>query len=512
MNTKTKPKILNFSGSDSSGLAGLQMDLKTQQAMGVHSLNVVTAVTAQNNQNVISINPVCEQTISDQITALDSISFNVIKSGLLANQFQIKKLVSLVNDRDLPLICDPVFAATSGTNFTTAQLSKKYIEEILPHCFLITPNIPEAEQLTGKKIRTRGDMEIAARLINELGAKNVYIKGGHFIKEQDASKNNFAMDFFLSCEETKNSFWLSSPWVATKNTRGTGCAFASSVAATIALGYTIKDAVVIGKMSINQGLRQSYSIGSNNDETLQKGPINITKFPNSQKDLPILTQTPNQNLEQDAFPSCTEQGDLGLYPVVDSVEWLKRLLPLGVSTAQIRIKNLDGDALEEEIRNAIALGREFNCRLFINDYWKLAVKHQAYGVHLGQEDLDTADIKSIFNAGLRLGTSTHCHYEVARAIAHKPSYIACGPVYETTTKIMPWVPHGIDGLNYWNKLLDYPVVAIGGINHERLKSVIATKTSGVAMITAITLADNPEVTTKVFMKEIDQFTKKRSVE
>ena len=123
-------------------------------------------------------------------------------------------------------------------------------------------------------------------------------------------------------------------------------------------------------------------------------------------------------------------------------------------------------------------------------------------MHLGQEDLDTADIAEIRAAGLRLGTSTHCHYEVARAHALKPSYMACGPVYETTTKDMPWVPHGLEGLKYWQQVLEYPLVAIGGINRERIAGVAATGVSGVAMITAITLADDPEQTAQDFMRLI----------
>ena len=202
-----------------------------------------------------------------------------------------------------------------------------------------------------------------------------------------------------------------------------------------------------------------------------------------------------------------DERPLGLYPVLDRAEWLERLLPLGVTTAQLRIKDLSGDALRQELAAGIAIAKQHNCRLFINDYWQLAIELDAYGVHLGQEDLDPenmadADINAIRNAGLRLGVSTHCHYEVARALNLAPSYIACGPVYHTTTKDMPWVPHDLAGLRYWLEVLDYPLVAIGGINAERLPKVIETGANGIAMITAITLADNPEQTTSDFIEQI----------
>ena len=170
---------------------------------------------------------------------------------------------------------------------------------------------------------------------------------------------------------------------------------------------------------------------------------------------------------------------------------------------QLRVKDLTGKQLEDEIKRAIELGVQHNCRLFINDYWQLAIKHNAYGVHLGQEDLDDANISEIKKAGLRLGLSTHCHYEVARAHSYKPSYIACGPVYHTTTKDMPWTPHGLVGLSYWRCVLNYPLVAIGGINTERFGPIAATGVDSVAMITAITLAKDPCAVASGYMKKFE---------
>ena len=142
----------------------------------------------------------------------------------------------------------------------------------------------------------------------------------------------------------------------------------------------------------------------------EKGPVSIVSFPCKQIDLPVLSASADIDLNMDSFLPCSMHTDekLGLYPVVDSAEWLSRLIPRGINIIQLRVKSLLGDALEQEIAEAIAIARQFNCRLFINDYWQLAIKHGAYGVHLGQEDLDTADIDAIRTAGLRLGLSTHC--------------------------------------------------------------------------------------------------------
>jgi thiamine-phosphate pyrophosphorylase len=147
---------------------------------------------------------------------------------------------------------------------------------------------------------------------------------------------------------------------------------------------------------------------------------------------------------QPDFPSVPFR--LGLYPVVDSVAWIERLLAAGVRTLQLRIKDKRDSEVEDDVVAAIALGRKYHARLFINDYWRLAIKHQAYGVHLGQEDLETTDLSAIRNAGLRLGVSTHDDMEIDIALAARPSYIALGHVFPTQTKQMPSAPQGLDQL------------------------------------------------------------------
>lgn len=187
---------------------------------------------------------------------------------------------------------------------------------------------------------------------------------------------------------------------------------------------------------------------------------------------------------------------LGLYPVVDSVTWIERLLTAGVKTLQLRIKDKPDDDVEADIVATIALGRRYNARVFINDYWRLAIKHQAYGVHLGQEDLETTDLNAIRAAGLRLGVSTHDDMEIDVALAARPSYIALGHVFPTQTKQMPSAPQGLDQLTrHIARLSDYPTVAIGGISLERAPAVLATGTGSIAVVSAITQADNWQTAT-----------------
>lgn len=481
-----KPLVLTIAGSDSAGMAGMQMDIRTLAAMGVHGAAAVTANTAQNNSEVLAIHPVDSAVLADQLHAVAPLPVACIKAGLIPSRAQLAVIRDFVKTSNAPLVYDPVLAGSCGDSLTEQNLAACLKTELLPACALITPNLREAEALTGIATHRSEDFEAAARALLDCGVQAVLIKGGH-------ADSPLSQDYFCSREQ---SFWLTSSRQATTNSRGTGCALSSAIAAALALGYSLADAVVIGKMAINQGLRQGYSVGQAN------GPVAISDFPDRQIDLPLLTRTAEVDMQQAAFPPCAEQ-PLGLYPVVDRAEWLERLLPTGITTAQLRVKDLEGEALQREIAEAIEIGRRYHCRLFINDHWQLAIELGAYGVHLGQEDLDSANIEAIRRAGLRLGISSHCHYEVARAHSFYPSYIACGPIYHTTTKDMPWTPQGVAGLDYWQRMLKYPLVAIGGINRERLPGIAATGVSGVAMITAITLATDPEQTARDFLALLD---------
>ena len=185
------------------------------------------------------------------------------------------------------------------------------------------------------------------------------------------------------------------------------------------------------------------------------------------------------------FPKCDDT-PLGIYPVVDRAEKLRPLYECGITTAQLRVKDMEGEVLEEEIVEAIAVSRTFNARLFVNDYWQLAIKHNAYGIHLGQEDIQEADIDAIFEAGLRLGISTHTPEEIDIALGFEPSYIAIGPVFVPISKELKYDTVGTQLLKRWAEAVDYPVVAIGGITIDNIETVAKTKAaSGIAMISGV---------------------------
>jgi len=186
------------------------------------------------------------------------------------------------------------------------------------------------------------------------------------------------------------------------------------------------------------------------------------------------------------FPKCDET-PLGIYPIVDRAYKLKPLYECGITTAQLRTKDaFTGQALKDEVIEAIKISEAYNIRFFLNDFWELGIKHKAYGIHLGQEDIQEADIDAILKAGIRLGISTHTPKEIDIALGFEPSYLAMGPIYEPISKKLVYDTVGTETLKRWAENVVYPIVAIGGITIENIKEVTQTKAaSGIAMISDI---------------------------
>ena len=181
------------------------------------------------------------------------------------------------------------------------------------------------------------------------------------------------------------------------------------------------------------------------------------------------------------------------YPIFDSIDWLRRLLPCGVKLVQLRIKDKPAIVIREEIRAARRLCAGLGCQLIVNDYWEIALEQGCDFVHLGQEDLDDADIAAIRRAGIRLGVSTHDHAELDRALGLDPDYVALGPVYPTILKKMRWREQGLDRVADWKKLIgERPLVAIGGMTVERAAGLFEAGADIVSVVTDITLHEAPE--------------------
>jgi thiamine-phosphate pyrophosphorylase len=180
------------------------------------------------------------------------------------------------------------------------------------------------------------------------------------------------------------------------------------------------------------------------------------------------------------------------YPILPDTEWLARLLPHGIRLVQLRIKDRPSTVVRAEIDKALALCAEFRCELIVNDYWREAIDAGAPFVHLGQEDLAKADLKAIRRANIKIGVSTHSDEELENALAADPDYVALGPIYATTLKVMPWSPQGLPRLAEWRSRIARPLVAIGGITLHRAPIVLAAGADSVAVITDIVTSQDPE--------------------
>ncbi len=172
------------------------------------------------------------------------------------------------------------------------------------------------------------------------------------------------------------------------------------------------------------------------------------------------------------------------YPIVPDLAWLERLVPLGVKTVQLRLKDAAPERIRHEIAESLKVCARHGCQLIVNDYWQEALALGADYIHLGQEDLAAADVGAIHAKGVRLGISTHSAEELAIALAARPDYVALGPIYETKLKVMKWAPQGLARLAEWKgRIGALPLVAIGGITPERADGVVAAGADSVAVIT-----------------------------
>ncbi len=221
-------------------------------------------------------------------------------------------------------------------------------------------------------------------------------------------------------------------------------------------------------------------------QTQRTGQFSVNDWPCTPQDFGVAP-VPRAN----AFPACPQH--LGLYAVLPDAKWVGRMARAGVPTVQLRFKSDDAAAIRQEVRAAVQAVEGTNALLFINDHWQIAIDEGAYGVHLGQEDMDDAPLEKIRAAGLRLGLSTHGYAEMLRADAVSPSYIALGAVFPTTLKRMQTAPQGTGRLYAYAQLMQHsPLVAIGGIDEATISAVMRSGVGSIAVVRAITGSDAPE--------------------
>ena len=261
MATKQRiPKALTIAGSDSGGGAGIQADLKTFAALGVYGTSATTAVTAQNTLGVTRVQALPPAMVKAQIDAIMSdIGADAVKTGMLANAAIVWAVAAKIREYKLDrVVVDPVMVAASGARLLVAEAVETYKRELFPLATVVTPNVPEAEALTGMKVRTAADQKEAARILKSMGPRYVVVKGGHLAGRE-------SVDLLFDGRKFTE---FRAARIATRNNHGTGCTFASAVTAGLAHGRSIEDSVGAAKRYVTEAIRTAFPVGQGH------GPLN----------------------------------------------------------------------------------------------------------------------------------------------------------------------------------------------------------------------------------------------
>lgn len=245
-------KVLTIAGSDCSGGAGIQADLKTMSAHGVFAMSVIVSVVAENTARVISIEDISPKVIADQMDAVfEDIVPDAVKVGMLSTPACMQAVAQKLRQYQPPhVVIDPVMYAKNGAPLMNPDAVGALIEHVLPLATVLTPNIPEAECIAKMEIESVADMEQAARKIHQMGCQNVLVKGGHAVGD--------ALDVLF---DGQSFFHFETARIDTKNTHGTGCTLSSAIASNLALGHSVQQAVKLAKDYVTEGIRHSLAIG-----------------------------------------------------------------------------------------------------------------------------------------------------------------------------------------------------------------------------------------------------------
>lgn len=486
--TTRRPLLWSIACTDSGGGAGLAADQRAADAFGVHLCGIVAAVTAQHSRAVTRVEPVSPALFDAQWQALaDDLRPRVVKTGLLGSVAHVRAVAAGIDrlraDGPVALVVDPVLGATTGARFADAEVLAAYRAELLPRATVVTPNRAEALRLVGAPADgpcPPDAVPALAQRLRALGAGAACVTGG----DSDGAAT-LAIDW-LAAPQAEG--WLALPREAQPHHHGSGCTFATALAAALALGFVEADAAVLAKMATTHAIRRGYAAGGG------AGPVSAAAGFGA--DPSLLPQ-----LSWDAAPAWAAPRDgardapLGLYAITDRADAIPGLLAAGVRTLQLRIKTPPAPdaawhaALAADVRRSVAACRAAGALLFVNDHWRVAQATGAQAVHLGQEDLlalGPDGRAALAASGLALGISSHSLWELCRARSLAPRYVACGPVWPTLTKAMPWRPQGLHNLAWWRAMAGAPVVAIGGVlDAERVRAAAAGGADGVCVVRAV---------------------------
>jgi hydroxymethylpyrimidine kinase/phosphomethylpyrimidine kinase/thiamine-phosphate diphosphorylase len=481
-------RLLTIAGHDPVHGAGITADLAAWAAMGLDGASVVTTLTVQNSHGLQQVQPVPAEHVRAALRAvLDDGEPAAIKVGMLGSMPVARELVAFLSARRCPVVLDPVMAGSNGRVAFDANVATwlAALWEVARHVDVLTPNLPEAAAMLGVR-----EDEAAAQLpaLRASCRSAVVLKGGH-------GRGGLCAD---RVHDGRRDAVVGGPRLA-GSAHGSGCVYASVLAGMLAQGWDVFEAACEARLRVSAGIAQARPAPGR--PHVQAAPALDSAY------LPTFEWRGDlaAAVDDEREPFAPLRGPLGFYAVLPDADWIERALGWGVRTLQLRLKGQAWPAAERRahIQAAVRAAAEVpGAQLFINDHWEEAIALGAYGVHLGQEDIATADLAAVRGAGLRLGISSHTPLEMSRAHALRPSYVALGPVFPTTLKRMPYAPLGLPRLREWAQRYRpaYPVVAIGGIDLARAPQVLAAGADSVAVVSALTQAPDPQAAAQAFLR------------
>ena len=474
------PVALTIAGSDPSGGAGIQSDLRTFAALGVVGLSVITALTVQNSRGVQSVHPVAPDLLAAQLNAiLEDTRPDAVKIGMLGGAAQVRVVAdALRRFRPPHVVLDPVLASTGGVPLLDEEGRQLLMTELLPLCDLVTPNLDEASILTGQQVDDSRTMVTTGKRLLAAGAKAVLIKGGHLA---DAP-----VDYLILPEKSTS---YHSRRVTTLDTHGTGCFLSSAIAGYLARGIDLDSAISAAKALLTGALEAPVVVGQG------RGYPSLSS---------LVKTVPDRKLHR--FHTHAERiAQLqGLYVVTDSkmqpdrsagnIVW--NALMGGAKIVQLREKQLPLPQVTELAQKLSRTAEEHGALFIVNDRVDVALASEADGVHLGPDDMHPEDARRLLGPEKLIGVSTGTLDE-ARAAAPYASYFGVGAIFGTQTKLDAGAPVGVERIREIKAAFPHiPVVAIGGIHAGNIADVARAGADAAAVVSAVVAAPDMAAATR----------------
>ena len=492
---------LTIAGSDPSGGAGLQADMKTFSALGVYGATAITAVTVQNTQGVKYVHKLSPQVVYDQIVAvMDDIRVAAVKIGMVNDAETLDAIVrALTVYRPKFLVVDPVMVSTSGCALMQPDALTIMKERLLPMADLVTPNLPEAWTLAG----TNSSVDDAAQAILRLGVKALLVKGGH---AEGRTKTDYL--YIYKGEGVKRAEFTAET-VDTVNTHGTGCTLSSAIAALLARGNGLEDAVRQAKNYLIEALKAGADVHVGGGH----GPVcHLFKQTSRQE------TRDEQTSVQDNSPCLLVTDDLSTDAVglqfithfTDKYSYFDSAmiaLEGGCRWIQLRMKDACEAEIESVARRILPECRGRGAVFIVDDHVELALRVGADGVHLGKNDMPVDEARRLVGDRFIIGGTANTFEDVQRLASQGADYIGCGPFRFTTTKKKLAPMLGIEGYkNIISQMkkrgITLPIVAIGGIICDDIPQIMATGVTGIALSGSILRAENPVEEMKKVVKKL----------